>query len=392
MELVALTEADSVFMRQAIELTKLGYGYANPNPLVGALIVRDGQVVAHGAHLLYGHEHAERNALNYAAEHHRDVKGCTMYVTLEPCSHFGHQPPCADAVVASGIRRVVVGSLDPNPKVDGRGIQKLIDAGIDVEILDGNIRKECEKLNASFFFFIQNGRPYIIHKYAMSLDGKIAPKTRKPAILSGQEAHRRVHVERSKVSAIITGIGTVLADDPRLTARIEGDARPPHQPLRVVVDSQLRIPLTSNLVIESAQDHLTLVATVCRDAEKISALESAGCEVLVLGSIHEVGSNHVDIGELVEILGKRGISSVMLECGGELAASFYERRLVNRAQIYCAPLFLGGNAPTPFDGQGFEGIQDAPRLVQGEVTQICSGTEGDDILIEGDITYVHRTH
>ena len=230
---------DTDYMRMALELAKRGMGRTSPNPMVGAVIVRDGQVIGQGWHARCGDLHAERSALKNCTE---DPAGATMYVTLEPCCHQGRQPPCTEAVLAAGIARVVVGSDDPNPLVAGKGIGILRRAGVTVET--GVLKEACDDLNRVFFHYIRTGRPYVVMKYAMTLDGKIATRTGASRWITGEAARRRVHEDRHRYSAIMAGVGTVLADDPLLTCRMEGG----RNPIRVICDTHLRTPLTSRIV------------------------------------------------------------------------------------------------------------------------------------------------
>jgi diaminohydroxyphosphoribosylaminopyrimidine deaminase/5-amino-6-(5-phosphoribosylamino)uracil reductase len=375
MQVENVASSDERFMAAAIALARKGDGFVDPNPLVGAVIVRDGTIVAQGYHEEYGHLHAERNALADAAAKGIDVRGLTMYVTLEPCSHYGKTPPCALAVVECGITRVVVGSLDPNPKVDGKGIRILRDAGIDVEILSGPLAAQCKELNETFFHFIETGLPFVIHKYAMSLDGKIAGANGEQLTISGAASHERVHEDRARYASIVTGVGTVLADDPRLTAR---PTRPAgkhgiHQPLRVVVDSRLRTPLDSAVVAESARDGLTLIVTTSTDETRVQEYRAAGCEVVVLA--HEEGSAHVSVAALMAELGRRGVDSVYLEAGGRLAASFLAAGCIDKVEAFIAPVIVGADsAPSPVMGE----TGTLRRLHSTHVTR-C----GDDVLFEG---------
>lgn len=405
----AQTERDEAFMREALALAQCGEGFVDPNPLVGAVIVRDGEIIARGFHEHYGEEHAERNALNDAQRRNIDVRGATLYVTLEPCSHYGKQPPCAEAVAASGITRVVVGSDDPNPKVNGQGFRLLEAAGI--EVTTHVLRAACDEVNEAFFHFIRTGTPWVTLKYAMSLDGKIALENGRQWTISGAESHERVHTERARVSAIITGTGTVLSDDPQLTARPTRPANPArgaHQPLRVIMDSRLRTPLEARIVTQSATDGLTLLATseesMARVASEASVVGEAtvsrssgvndpagyqhgfagyhspadysarGCSVVAFPTASNGG---VSIPAVLEYLGTHGIDSVLLECGGRLASAFLEAGAVNRVEAFIAPVIAGSAAaPGPVGGSG--PLNPMPRLKDLRVSR-C----GDDTLIEG---------
>lgn len=353
-------ERDAAFMRRAIALARTASGWTNPNPLVGAVIVRNGRVIGEGCHERYGEPHAERNALASCTE---DPRGATMYVTLEPCAHTGKQPPCSTALINAGIARVVVGSADPNPLVAGRGIAELRAAGIDVRT--GFLQAECDKLNPIFFHFITSHTPYTIAKWAMSADGKIATRTGDARWVSGEESRADVHELRQRVSALCVGVGTVLADDPLLTCR---RAAPSRQPLRVVCDTHLRTPLTSALV-RTADDAPVLIAGVCPPAGtpeeqrwnvNATALRKAGVEVAALPAD---GSGRVSICALQRELGARNIDSLLIEGGAQVLASAFSAHAVQEAVVYVAPKIVGGTgAPSPVGGDGAPCMSDAQAL------------------------------
>lgn len=388
-----MDSTDEKFMEQALALARKGYGFVDPNPLVGAVIVAEDRVVAGGYHEKYGELHAERNALADAASHGVDVRGLTMYVTLEPCSHYGKTPPCANAVAKAGIGRVVVGSLDPNPKVNGKGIQILRDAGIRVDVADGSVRADCERMNEAFFHFITTGSPFVIVKYAMSLDGKIAGKDNERMAISGPQSLARVHQDRSRYQAIVSGVGTVLADDPHLTAR---PTQAPgsngiHQPLRVIMDTKLTTPLGSAVVRESAEDGLTLIATCSQDRARVSEYERAGCAVVTLAA--DPASGEVSIAALLSYLGERRIDSVYVEAGGRVIASFLCGGFAQKIEAFVAPKFVGEpSAPGPV----MRPLGEDKLFSVGEPTY---ERYGNDILIEGRLdalskekSNVHRNH
>lgn len=356
---------DTDYMRQALELAKRGMGWTSPNPMVGAVIVRDGRVIGQGWHARYGDLHAERSALARCTE---SPAGATLYVTLEPCCHHGRQPPCTDAILEAGIRRVVVGSGDPNPLVAGRGIEILRRAGVTVET--GVLREECDALNQVFFHYIRTGRPYVILKYAMTLDGKIATRTGASRWITGEAARKRVHEDRHRYSAIMAGVGTVLADDPLLTCRIEGG----RNLLRVICDTRLRTPITSQIV-RTAREVPTVLATACTDEKRRAPYEAAGCRVWLLRS----RDGHVDLAALMERLGSEQIDSVLLEGGGTLNWTALERGLVQKVQAYIAPKLFGGTAKSPVEGLGVAEPAQAIHLRNMTVTPL-----GDDFLLEGE--------
>lgn len=358
---------ENKFMERAISLAKKGIGWTNPNPLVGAVIVKEGEIIGEGYHEKIGGLHAERNALKNCI---KDPKDADIYVTLEPCCHYGKTPPCTEAIINSKIRRVFVGNLDPNPKVAGKGIQLLKDNGI--EVITGVMEEECRKLNDIFFHYIQNDIPYVALKYAMTLDGKIATSIGESQWITGKEARKHVHELRHRYAAIMAGIGTVLADDPMLNARIENG----HDPIRVICDSQLQIPLESKIV-QTAKEIPTIIATISEEHEKKQKLSKAGCSVINV----EEENGHVSIRKLMEELRKREIDSVLVEGGGILNESVIQSRCVQKVYAYIAPKIFGGrNAKTPIEGTGVEHIKDALFL-----EHLTSKTLGNDILLEGKV-------
>ena len=356
-------------MRYAIELAKKGGGYVHPNPLVGCVVVKDGEIIAEGYHEKYGEFHAERNALTHCLS---DVKDASLYVTLEPCCHYGKTPPCTEIIIEKGIKKVFVGILDPNPLVAGKGVKILQDAGIEVEV--GLCKDEIRELNKVFLKYITTKRPYVIMKTAMTLDGKIAAFTGDSKWVTNNESRKLVHELRSEMAAVIVGIGTVLADDPMLNVRLEGN---PHQPIRIVVDSNLRISLDSQLV-KTANQYKTIIATtVLPSVEDARNLLSAGCDVIQCTS----KDNHVDINDLMFKLGSLGIDSLLLEGGGTLNAAFLEAGCVDEVWAFIAPKIIGGEGTkTPVSGKGIDKMSDAIQL-QGIDIQNIKG----DILIKGKI-------
>ena len=359
---------DEDYMRRALELAEKGRGHVSPNPMVGAVIVRDGRIISSGYHHKIGDLHAERDALSRCTE---PTQGATIYVTLEPCCHYGKQPPCTDALIAAGFSRVVVGSGDPNPLVAGKGLKILRDAGI--EVTEHVLEDECRALNEVFFHYIQTRRPLVIMKYAMTLDGKIACYTGESRWVTGEQARRHVHELRHACSAIMVGIGTVLADDPLLTCRLEDGV----DPIRVVCDTALKIPIGSQIV-QTAHEVPTLIATCSADAEKRSALEARGCELV---DVARASDEHLDLDALVNLLGAREIDSVILEGGATLNWAAVKAGIVDKVLAYLAPKFFGGaQAKTPVGGQGFASPADALELRIKSV-----GRLGDDLLVESEV-------
>ena len=363
-----MQEQKQEYMRQALALAQRGAGHVNPNPMVGCVIVKDGKIIGEGWHEHIGGLHAERNAFAHCTE---DCTGADLYVTLEPCCHWGRTPPCTDAVIEHKIGRVFVGCLDPNPLVAGKGAQILRDAGIEVET--GVCEDECRRVNEVFFHYITHKTPFVTLKYAMTLDGKIAAHTGDSRWVTGETARRHVHETRNRLPAIMVGIGTVLADDPQLTCRIEGG----RNPLRVICDSRLRTPITS-AIAQSAHNVPTIIACAPNaSGERASKLEGAGCEI-VRALEHD---GRIDLRQLMAALGKRGIDSVFIEGGATLAACALEAGIVNHVQAFIAPkIFAGTDAPSPLGGTGVESPDQAWTLSATTVERL-----GDDVLIEGDI-------
>ena len=352
-------------MRRALELAKKGGGFVHPNPLVGCVVVKDCQVIAEGYHEKYGEFHAERNALTNCQS---ETKGASLYVTLEPCCHYGKTPPCTEIIIEKGIKKVYVGILDPNPLVAGKGVKRLQDAGIEVEV--GLCADEIHELNKVFLKYITTKRPYVIMKTAMTLDGKIAAFTGDSKWVTNEESRKMVHQLRSEMAGVIVGIGTVLDDNPMLTCRLKGNY---HQPIRIVVDSNLRIPVDSQLV-KTAKEYRTIVATGGRDAARHVP---TGVELLHCAS----KDGHVDINDLMTKLGSMGIDSLLLEGGGTLNAAFLEAGCVDEVWAFIAPKIIGGAAAkTPVSGKGIDKMSEAINLQDIDIQNI-----NGDILIKGKI-------
>ena len=358
---------DEKYMRRAIELAAKGVGKVSPNPLVGAVIVKDGKVIAEGYHAKYGALHAERDAFLKLRE---SAKGADMYVTLEPCCHYGKQPPCTQAIIENGIKNVYVGSDDPNELVAGKGIKQLKDAGINV--VTGVLKSECDALNPVFFHYITHKIPYVVMKYAMTLDGKIASASGKSQWITGEAAREQVHRMRHEMTGIMVGAGTVIADDPMLNCRLPQTK----DPVRIVCDTTLRIPLKSRIV-QTAEEQNTIIATCCQDEAKIREYQKYGCRIIVT----EHADGKVDLKELMRQLGADGIESVLLEGGAMLNWSALEAGIVNEVYAYVAPkLFGGADAKSPVAGIGVDYPDDAYCLVSQRVQQV-----GEDILIAGEL-------
>lgn len=352
------------YMRRALELARKGMGYTSPNPMVGCVVVKEGKIITEGYHEKYGAFHAERNALTRCEE---DLTGAELYVTLEPCCHHGKTPPCTDIILERGIGKVYVGSMDPNPKVAGKGARILRDHGIEVET--GLLEKECLALNEIFFHYITTGMPFVAMKYAMTLDGKIAAHTGDSKWVTGEEARQHVHRLRKQYHAILVGIGTVLADDPMLNCRIENNV----DPVRIVCDSKLRLPLTSQLV-KTAKEIPTIVAYATADREKAEALRQAGVEL-----IHAERDGQVDFEALMKELGQREIDSVLIEGGGAIHGTVLTSGLAKKVYCYVAPKLIGGrDARSPVEGDGFSRMKEALPMTELEIRQL-----GEDLCISG---------
>lgn len=358
---------DREYMQLALQLAERGCGWVAPNPMVGAVIVKDDKIIGQGWHERYGEPHAERKALSACQG---SPEGATMYVTLEPCCHYGKQPPCTEAIIEAGISKVVVGSGDPNPLVAGKGIQILRDHGI--QVVEGFMKDECDRINQVFLHYIQTGKPFVAMKYAMTMDGKIAAYTGDSKWITGETARGHVQELRNRYTGIMVGVGTVLADDPMLNCRMPGGK----DPVRIVCDTSLRTPLTSKLV-KTAKEIPTVIATCCPHMESIAPYEKAGCRVYTL----KEKKGHVDLQQLMELLGKDRIDSILLEGGGTLNWSALEEGIVNKAYAYIAPKLFGGQkAKTPIEGQGVSSPAEAFHLEISRISQ-C----GEDILIESDV-------
>lgn len=369
------------YMRRAIKLAKKGSGHVNPNPLVGAVIVRDGEIIGEGYHECYGQLHAERNAIANAKKRGNSLEGSTIYVTLEPCCHYGKTPPCTEAIIEEKIARVVVGSDDPNPLVSGKGFQMLREKGI--EVIPHFLKEECDAMNHVFFHYIRTGTPYVAMKYAMTMDGKIACYTGDSKWVTGEESRAHVQTLRNHYKGIMAGIGTVLADDPMLNCRIEGG----RDPIRIIADSHLRIPMDSQLVRTAGQQPLIVACLPDADEEKAAQLQEKGVEVLRIpgvttADITEEQKEVISLPVLMKELGARKIDGILLEGGGQLNESALQAGIVQRVYCYIAPKIFGGaQAKTPVEGQGLAKAADAWHF-----TRIGMQEFGQDILLEYERT------
>lgn len=358
------------YMKRALELAKLGMGHVNPNPLVGSVIVKDEKIIGEGYHEFYGGPHAEINAFKNSTD---DVKSATMYVTLEPCSHYGKTPPCVNAIIENRIKKVVVAMEDPNPLVAGRGIQILRDNGIEVEV--GILEKEAKKLNEIFIKYITRKIPFCILKTAMTLDGKIASQIGDSKWITNEISRKYVHELRHMVSGIMVGIGTVFKDDPILTTRLEN--KKGYNPTRIIVDSKLRIPLNSKVLDKNLEGNTIIATTELADKENINIIEEMGASVILT----PIKDERVDIHYLMKALGERKIDSVLLEGGSTLNYTALNEGIVDKVISFIAPKILGGsNAKTPVGGEGIKYVKDAISLHNIEILKFQ-----DDIMIQGYI-------
>ncbi len=354
-------------MSRAIELARRGIGFVEPNPAVGAVLVADdGRVLGEGWHERFGGPHAEVMALTAAGSSARDA---TLYVTLEPCCHFGQTPPCSHAVIAAGIRRVVVATVDPAEHVNGGGIAELRAAGIDVEV--GLMAHEARRLISPFAKLMTTGLPWVHAKWAMTLDGKIASKTGSSRWITNDTSRAIVHQLRGRMDAILVGVRTVITDDPLLTARPPG----PRTPARIVLDSSARTPLESQLVRTARETPTIVVTTVLADADRCSALRAAGVRVLM---IEPVSTGHPDLKVLLAELGRKRLTNVLVEGGGQVLGAFFDLNLIDEVHAFIAPKLIGGaNAPSPLMGEGCFDMRAVPSLEDSTVE-----------ILDGDM-YLH---
>jgi diaminohydroxyphosphoribosylaminopyrimidine deaminase / 5-amino-6-(5-phosphoribosylamino)uracil reductase len=366
------TDTDRAHLGRAIELARKGEGQVKPNPLVGAVVARGDEVLGEGWHERFGGPHAEVNAIEACGA--ADLRDTTLYVSLEPCCHEGKTPPCTEAILQAGIGRVVVASDDPTEKASGRGLGILRDEGIDVLVADNELAARARLLNQPFRKHARVGRPWVLFKSAMTLDGKVATRAGDSQWISGEESRLLAHTWRASVDAVVVGIGTALADDPQLTARPEGVlADLPYQPRRVVFDSLARLPTGSQLV--SAVDRIPLTVVVSRAAARsdTDALEAAGVQVLVATGENEPAR----VRSALDQLGSAGIASVLLEGGPHLAGAFLDAGEIDEIRLFLAPILLGGRtARDPLEGEGVERISEALRALTFDCDRV-----GEDLLI-----------
>ncbi|MFH1753154.1 MAG: bifunctional diaminohydroxyphosphoribosylaminopyrimidine deaminase/5-amino-6-(5-phosphoribosylamino)uracil reductase RibD [Candidatus Omnitrophota bacterium] len=359
---------DGHFMKMALALAKRGEGLTSPNPLVGTVLVKNGRVLSKGYHKRAGSHHAEIIALNKAG---KKAMGSTLYVTLEPCVHHGKTPPCVDRIIKEGVKRVVIGARDPNPINNGRGMKRLRREGVDV--VCGVLRSEAERLNRAFNVYITKKRPYVSIKAAQSLDGKIATFSGNSKWITNRLSRNFAHNLRGRVDAVLVGVNTVIKDDPRLSARA---GNPKKQPIKIVLDSRLRAPLTRRLFKNGKKD-VIVAATVRAPKERVERFRRAGIEVVLFKEDRGV----VDIRALLRYLAKRGISHLLVEGGGSVIASFIDKALADEVFIFISPRIIGGrDATTSVEGRGAGSLGEAVRLKFVEVKKL-----NGDILIHADV-------
>jgi len=362
---------DGAWMRRALALAERGWGQTAPNPMVGAVVVRDGVVIGEGWHARYGGPHAEVEALHAAGAR---ARGATLYVSLEPCNHFGKTPPCTDAILAAGISRVVVAADDPTEKASGRGLGILRDEGVTVDVAGGELAARARLSNQAFRKHARTGRPWVLFKSAMTLDGKVATRTGDSKWISSDASRALAHKWRASVDAVVVGIGTALADDPQLTARIEDpEGGTLRQPRRVVFDATARLPLDSKLVTQAHEVPLTVVVSRAAPRQSVDGLQMAGADVIV-----SVGENEpARVRSALDQLGEIGVLAVLLEDGPHLAGAFLDAGEVDEVRLFLAPLLLGGSkARDPLEGEGVEKISEALRALTLDCERVA-----DDVLI-----------
>lgn len=374
-------------MRRAIVLAEMGRGFTNPNPVVGAVIVKDGVIVAEGFHRKIGGLHAEREAIKAAKDKKIDLGGASLFVTLEPCAHTGRQPPCTQAIIESGISEVFYGSYDPNPLVNGKGRKTLEDAGI--KVVAGFLKEECDALNPVFFHYIKTKMPYVILKYAMTADGQTATSKAESRWVTGHEARQNVHKTRSEVMAVLTGIGTAKKDNPMLNVRLD-DKKEHRQPVRVILDSHLKLSPES-LLARTAREIPVIVFCKAELTEtgriKKSVLESLGVKVLSA----KPEKSHSMLYSQLKTLGELGIDSVLVESGGTLNGSFFfeEKGLVQELQVYIAPKIFGNDGRTifnPVKGKGIDFPSDCIKLSKPKIEFF-----GEDVLLRYSLVDKSKT-
>jgi len=360
------SDADVKYMSLALELAEKGRGMVEPNPMVGAVVVKNSLIVGKGYHQVFGGPHAEVFALNEGKE---DCTGATLYVSMEPCAHYGKTAPCVDAIIKAGIKEVVIAIIDPNPITSGKGMQKLHEAGIDVKV--GVMESQAAKLNAPFLKLMQKGLPYVIVKWAMSLDGKIASHTGDSRWISSEESREYVHKIRGQVDGIMVGINTVRRDNPLLTCRIKGG----RNPRRIIIDSNATLSLNSRLINTIQESELFVAVSSNAPQERVEKLRQVGCKIIRTSNVNGL----VDIKMLFQQLGKMNLTNILVEGGGRVITSVIEERLADKIMVFIAPILIGGEgAVSPIMGKGVTHIGESIKLIE-----ITTKRFANDIVIEG---------
>ncbi len=353
-------------MSLALELAEKGRGKVEPNPMVGAVLVKNGEIVGKGYHQVFGGHHAEINAINEAGTNCTEA---TLYVSMEPCAHYGKTAPCVDAIIKAGITKVVISVTDPNPITSGKGIQKLKAAGIEVGI--GVMESQAKRLNAPFFKLMQKGFPYVIVKWAMSIDGKIATYTGDSKWITSEESREYVHKIRGQMDGILVGINSVLRDDPLLTCRIKGG----RNPKRIIIDSNASLPLNSRIVNTINEGEVIVAVNENARQKQVEMLEKLGCKIIQTNGIND----RVDLNELFKRLGAMNLTNILVEGGGSVITSMLEERLVDKLMVFIAPIVIGGEgAKLPVVGKGIDRICEAYQIKEITVNRFSN-----DIVIEG---------
>ncbi|MEA2021339.1 MAG: bifunctional diaminohydroxyphosphoribosylaminopyrimidine deaminase/5-amino-6-(5-phosphoribosylamino)uracil reductase RibD [Candidatus Caldatribacteriota bacterium] len=357
-------DKDIFFMQRVLRLAKKGMGTTSPNPMVGSILVKNGEIIGEGFHRKAGEAHAEIIALKIAGER---ARGADLYVTLEPCSHYGKTPPCVEAVIKSGVKRAVIAMQDPNPLVAGRGIKRLKEAGI--EVIVGVMEEEAKKLNEVFIKYITTKRPFVIGKIAQSLDGKIALSTGESKWITSEPAREKVHELRNWYDAVMVGIGTVLSDDPLLTCRLPGKRK---TQTRIIVDSTAKIPLNAR-IFKHTEGRVIVATTDMADKKKIKTLRSKELDLIETNA----KDGKVNLIQLLDILGNMGITSVLVEGGSRLLTSLIRENLIDKLIIFLAPMFLGGPGLNSVGDLFIAGLKKAPRFKFQYIKQV-----GNDLMLE----------
>jgi len=360
-----LSSSDEKYMRQALRLARRGLGKTSPNPMVGAVIVKEGRIIGQGYHRYFGGDHAEIDALKSATE---DMSGATMYVTLEPCRHWGKTPPCTDAIIKNRIGKVVVGMLDPFPEMRGKSVEILMQHGIETAV--GILEKECHSLNEAYLKYTTTGVPFVTVKFAQTLDGRIATAQGSSRWISSPESLKLAHKLRSHHDAIMVGVGTVLADNPELTVRLVRG----RNPTRVILDSKLRIPLDAKVLTDQQAARTLVAATPAADKAKLSALRLMGIEVLIVPPDKQ---GKIDLKHLLKTLGQRQISSLLVEGGAETITSFLRLHLADKIIAIIAPKILGKGK----EAVGELNITDVSKALKLSFDRVYRS--GEDIVVEG---------